>query len=57
MEARGYDPKAKCSRYRKTKLHWTDTVCLIAGLLFAAGFIYVVAARIDFFALMGVSAL
>ena len=57
MEARGYDPKAKRSRYRKTKWHWTDTVCLIAGLLFAAGFIYVVAARIDFFALMGVSAL
>ena len=57
MEARGYDPKAKRSRYRKTKWRWADTACLIAGLLFAAGFIYVVAARIDFFAFMGVPAL
>ncbi len=57
MEARGYDPRAKRSRYRKTKWRWSDTICLILGLLFAAGFIYVVAAKIDFFALLGVKAL
>ncbi len=57
MEARGYDPRAKRSRYRKSKWRWADTICLILGLSFAAGFIYVVAAKVDFFALMGVTAL
>lgn len=57
MEARGYDPKAKRSRYRKSKWKWADTVCLLFGLVFAAGFIYVCVVQLDFFALFGVVAL
>jgi energy-coupling factor transport system permease protein len=57
MEARGYDPSAKRSRYRKSKWRLPDTFALIIGLLFAAGFIYMVAAKIDLFALFGVNAL
>ncbi len=57
MEARGYDPKAKRSRYRKSKWRWADTLCMLLGLAFAAGFIYVCAVQLDFFALFGVVAL
>ena len=57
MEARGYDPKAKRSRYRKSKWRWADTFCLLLGLAFAAAFIYVCAVQLDFFALFGVAAL
>ena len=57
MEARGYDPRAKRTRYRKSKWRWADTLCLIFGVAFAAGFIYVVAAKLDFFALLGIAAL
>lgn len=57
MEARGYDPKAKRTRYRKSKWRWVDTLCLILGVLFAAGFICVVAMKLDFFAMVGITAL
>lgn len=57
MEARGYDPSAKRSRYRKSKWRLFDSFALIVGLLFAAGFIYMVAAKVDVFALFGVNAL
>ena len=57
MEARGYDPSAKRSRYRKSKWRLFDSFALIVGLLFAAGFIYMVAAKVDVFAIFGVNAL
>lgn len=57
MEARGYDPKAKRSRYRKSKWRWSDSLSLLFGIAFSAGFICLSAMKIDLFALLGVAAL
>lgn len=52
MECRGYDPKAKRTRYRKLAFSWKDllSIILIGGLL--AFFIYSTAVSLDLFALI-----
>ncbi|MDY0177897.1 MAG: energy-coupling factor transporter transmembrane component T [Bacilli bacterium] len=47
MEARGYDPRAKRTRYRTLKFHWTDAVSfLLIGAIFA-GVLYLTIAHKD----------
>lgn len=43
MAARGYDPYAKRTRYRTTKIRLTDFIWLFGGLLFLAGTIFLAA--------------
>ena len=42
MEARGYDPYAKRSRYRILKFHWVDLLALLLLLAIFAGFLFMV---------------
>ena len=55
MECRGYDPRAKRSRYRKLSFSWGSLAGLMLCAAIMAGFITISAMRIDFFALMGLS--
>lgn len=48
MEARGYDPKGKRTRYRILKWRWRDWGCLFVTSLLLGAFIYVSVAKIDF---------
>lgn len=48
MEARGYDPQAKRTRYRILHWHAGDTLAFIGSLLVLSGFIYLSVARVDF---------
>jgi energy-coupling factor transport system permease protein len=40
MEARGYDPSAKRTRYRQLTWRVTDSLVLIAMVLYLTGFLY-----------------
>jgi energy-coupling factor transport system permease protein len=40
MEARGYDPSAKRTRYRQLRFHLRDAVALSLTLLYLGGFLY-----------------
>ena len=40
MEARGYDPRAKRSRYRRLILSWRDAIALVLGLGLFGGVLY-----------------
>lgn len=40
MEARGYDPRAKRTKYRLLSFHWKDLFALLFGLAVFAGIIY-----------------
>ena len=42
MEARGYDPRAKRTRYKKLKANWRDIVALILGLAAFGGIIFLI---------------
>ena len=42
MEARGYDPRAKRTRYKKLKANWRDIVALILGLAIFGGIIFLI---------------
>ena len=42
MEARGYDPRAKRTRYKKLKANWRDIVALILGLAVFGGIIFLI---------------
>ncbi len=39
MEARGYDPYAKRSRYRKLTFHWQDLIAFLIVVMIFAGFL------------------
>ena len=47
MEARGYDPSSKRTRYRVNKWKWSDTFALIYSCLFMAILIFLKANHID----------
>lgn len=51
MEARGYNPGAKRTRYRILKWKIGDTLALVLSLLFFAGVLYISIAKIDFVAM------
>lgn len=53
MEARGYDPSAKRTRYRIMKWHVRDTIGLIVCNLIMAGFITVSAMHLNLISLIG----
>ena len=40
MEARGYDPRAKRTRYRKLTFSWRDAIALLFGLAIFGGVLY-----------------
>ena len=40
MEARGYDPRAKRTKYRKLTFGWRDIIALILGLAIFGGVLY-----------------
>ena len=40
MEARGYDPRAKRTRYRKLTFTWRDAIALLVGLAVFGGVLY-----------------
>ncbi len=42
MEARGYDPRAKRTRYKKLRANWRDIVALILGLAAFGGIIFLI---------------
>ena len=42
MEARGYDPRAKRTRYKKLKANWRDIVGLILGFAIFGGIIFLI---------------
>ena len=42
MEARGYDPRAKRTRYKKLKANWRDIVALFLGLAAFGGIIFLI---------------
>lgn len=42
MEARGYDPRAKRTRYKKLKANWRDIVALFLGLAIFGGIIFLI---------------
>ena len=48
MEARGYNPGAKRTRYRLLKWHLNDTIAIILLAIFFAGVLYVSISHIDF---------
>lgn len=52
MEARGYDPSAKRTRYRISKWKVKDTITLLVTFIFLAGTICLKAYNIDLFALI-----
>jgi energy-coupling factor transport system permease protein len=47
MIARGYDPRAKRTRYRILRFTWRDTVVLISSLVILTGVILLLVYRID----------
>src|SRR5574344_116306 len=51
MECRGYDPASKRTRYRVEKFRWLDLVETLIVSVFAALFIYVSVANINFYEL------
>lgn len=57
MECRGYDPEAKRTRYRKLHFGIGAWMGLVVSVLVMAGYITVSAMNLDFFALLGVTAL
>ncbi len=54
MEARGYDPDARRTRYRTTKWGMKDTVGVIVSLAFLGGMITLAVLRPDLFAYLGI---
>lgn len=52
MEARGYDPRAKRTRYRINKWHVRDTVSLFFSLAFLTGLILLMVYHVDFISLI-----
>ena len=40
MEARGYDPRAKRTKYRKLTFSWRDIIALLFGLAVFGGILY-----------------
>jgi energy-coupling factor transport system permease protein len=40
MEARGYDPSAKRTRYRLLKWHWVDGISFLVVLVYVVAFVY-----------------
>ena len=42
MEARGYDPRAKRTRYKKLRANWRDIVALILSLAIFGGIIFLI---------------
>jgi energy-coupling factor transport system permease protein len=52
MEARGYDPLAKRTRYRKRSWDWADTFALLFLALFLTGVILLAVYRPDFISLL-----
>lgn len=52
MEARGYDPSAKRTRYRVMKWKFRDTVALVLVALFFAGVIVTSVLKLDFVVLL-----
>ncbi|MCX5774789.1 MAG: energy-coupling factor transporter transmembrane component T [Firmicutes bacterium] len=52
MEARGYDPSAKRTRYRVMKWKFWDTVALVFVVVFLAGVIVTSVMRLDFIVLL-----
>jgi energy-coupling factor transport system permease protein len=55
MEARGYDPNAKRTRYRAYRWSLKDTCGVILSALFLAGMIVLAVKQYDLFALLNVS--
>lgn len=53
MECRGYDPKAKRTRYRKLHFTWWDLLFVILSSGFLALFIYVSVTHFDCYAVWG----
>ena len=47
MECRGYDPKAKRTRYRLLHWRWFDWISLVVVLAIFALFLYVTIAHFD----------
>ena len=52
MEARGYDPRAKRTRYRINKWHVRDTLSLFFSLAFLTGLILLMVYHVDFISLI-----
>jgi energy-coupling factor transport system permease protein len=52
MEARGYDPLAKRTRYRINKWHWRDTISSLFMALFFTGLILLMVYHIDLVSLI-----
>ena len=40
MEARGYDPRAKRTKYRKLTFSWRDIIALLFGLAVFGGILF-----------------
>lgn len=58
MECRGYDPRAKRTRYRKLKWHWvSDTVSLLVACGLMAFYIYASVTSLNFYTLLGIAVL
>lgn len=53
MEARGYNPGAKRSRFRVVKWKWTDTLTVIFMGLLLGGIITISVLKLDFVAMIG----
>jgi len=53
MEARGYNPSGKRTRYRVMKWKWADTFGLSLSVIFLGGIITLVVMKVDFIALIG----
>ena len=48
MEARGYDPKAKRTRFNKLTFHLSDLFALLLTAIFVTGIILISAFKIDY---------
>ncbi len=48
MIARGYDPRAKRTRYRKLAFSWRDLILLLGSLILLAGVILLLVYKVDF---------
>ena len=57
MECRCYDPREKRTRYRKLHFRITDLLLFLLVASIAAGVITISVMNLDFFAMMGISAL
>jgi len=53
MEARGYNPSGKRTRYRLMKWRLADTLGITLSIVFLGGIITLAALQIDFVALIG----